>query len=363
MRILYVGMKYDYGFPERGLSFEHWNFFHTLESLGHDLLYFDFKTLHDELGHARMNEHLWALVKKECPDLLFSVLFEAELDRDVLRKISEDTPTTTVNWFADDHWRFETFSRHWAPCFNWVVTTADSALPKYRAIGYQNVIKSQWGFNHFLYRDLGLPLAYDVTFVGQPHGNRRGTVDAIRRRGIDLQVWGTGWESGRIEQDAMIRVFNQSRVNLNLSNASSTGTPMSLPRLTAGAIREAGRALEHFSWGRRIKAWRRSVLQARAAAAHYPEQIKARNFEIPGCGGFQLTGWAENLDEYFEIGKEVVCFESDSDLIEKIAYYLEHEDERRAIAQAAHQRALAEHTYERRFQQIFKAIGFDVPLG
>ena len=29
----------------------------------------------------------------------------------------------------------------------------------------------------------------------------------------------------------------------------------------------------------------------------FAEQIKGRNFEIPGCGGFTLSGWAENLFE------------------------------------------------------------------
>ena len=352
-----MGMKYDYGFPERGLSFEHWNFFSTLESLGHDILYFDFKTLHDELGHANMNERLWALVRAERPDLLFSVLFKEELDKDVVRRISQETTTTTLNWFADDHWRFDSFSRYWAPCFNWVVTTAESALPKYRKLGYQNVIKSQWGFNPFLYRKLDIPRQYEVTFIGQPHGNRRAVIDSLRRAGVDVHVWGHGWQSGRLEQAEMIRVFNQSRINLNLPNASTdAGRPQS-PGWVTWARRKAGTLLESSQVGRELKAWRRRRRDALAAAMIYPEQIKARNFEIPGCGGFQLTGPAENIDEYFEPGKEIVIYSSLPDLVEKARYYLAHPDEREAIAQAGHARAIREHSYEQRFHAIFSQIG------
>ena len=31
-KVLYVGMKYDYGDKARGLSFEHRNFYHSLKS-------------------------------------------------------------------------------------------------------------------------------------------------------------------------------------------------------------------------------------------------------------------------------------------------------------------------------------------
>ena len=70
-----------------------------------------------------------------------------------------------------------------------------------------------------------------------------------------------------------------------------------------------------------------------------------------------LTGMAENLGEYFEIGKEVVCFDDRHDLIEKVRYYLKHEDERAVIAKAGYERTLREHTYAHRFSEIFDRIG------
>ena len=44
-------------------------------------------------------------------------------------------------------------------------------------------------------------------------------------------------------------------------------------------------------------------------------------------------------------------------MIDKIKYYLEHNEEREAIARAGYERTLREHTYEKRFNEIFKTIG------
>lgn len=322
MKILYVAMKYDYGDPQRGLSFEHCNFYDTLAHMGHEVIYFDFMSLLKEHGKQRMNAMLLDTVKTESPDLLFSLLFTDEIDNEVLSTISRETDTVTVNWFCDDHWRFDNYSKYWAPCFNWATTTATSALPKYAKLGYKNVIKTQWACNHFSYRKLNLPLKYDVTFVGQPHGTRRNIISALYRANIDVQTWGHGWEAGRLTQEGMVEVFNQSRINLNLSNSSTSG---------------AGR----------LAFWRRQV-----------DQIKGRNFEIPGCGGFQLSGMADNLGDYYRIGSEIECFADTAELISKVRYYLENEAERAAVAAAGYNRTLAEHTYEIRFNEIFAQIGF-----
>ncbi|MCR5507634.1 MAG: glycosyltransferase [Lachnospiraceae bacterium] len=60
--------------------------------------------------------------------------------------------------------------------------------------------------------------------------------------------------------------------------------------------------------------------------------IPLRALDIMGCGGFLLSNYQKELGEIFEDGKEVVMFRSVEDCIEKIDYYLEHEEERRQIA-------------------------------
>jgi spore maturation protein CgeB len=364
MRILYVAMQYDYGDPARGYGFEHYNFLDALHNMGHDILYFDFMSLLQARGRGAMNTRLREVAAAEKPDLLFCALFQEEIDRRAMRHISESGDTVTVNWFCDDHWRFDSFSRFWAPCFNLVVTTAESALPKYERCGIRNVIKSQWACNHYLYLKLDLPPAYDVTFVGQPHGNRRATIAALRDAGIDVRTWGNGWKNGRLPQDEMIRCFNRSRINLNLTNASMARPAGTAARLGAAAKGMASRALNVLPGGRALKARAKAARIARREAAppsapraHLPEQIKGRNFEVPGCGGFLLTSPVEDLDRYYEPEREIALFADDRELAEKIRYYLNHEDERAAIARAGYERTLREHTYVHRFTDTFCRAG------
>jgi spore maturation protein CgeB len=363
MLILYAALKHDYGNRAHGYSFEHYNFFDSLNRMGHDVLYFDLGKLQDTSCKARLNRRLLEIVRAEQPEVMFTILFREELDRSIVTEISRDTSTRTVAWFCDDHWRFYNYTRHWAPCFGWSVTTARSAVPKYIAIGYNNVIHSQWACNQFLYQRANIPPQYDVTFVGQPHGERRRWIDALRRAGIDVQTWGSGWESGRLTHQRMIEVFNASRINLNLSKASST----SMKPAAGIAHRLASRITNVFPSAVKTSLKKLSSSSSRLEPETVMElvplsdQIKGRNFEVPGCGGFMLTGRAEDLESYYEEDREVVCFETISELIDKIHYYLSHEDARNAIAAAAYRRTLNEHTYVHRLTDIFRQLRLPVP--
>ena len=74
------------------------------------------------------------------------------------------------------------------------------------------------------------------------------------------------------------------------------------------------------------------------------------------CGGFLITGYQDELAEYYEPGKEIVCYETKEDLLDKVKYYLRHPAERDRIRQAGLRRALAEHTWEHRYAQLFKEL-------
>lgn len=75
-------------------------------------------------------------------------------------------------------------------------------------------------------------------------------------------------------------------------------------------------------------------------------------FEATGCGALLITDYKKNLGELFELDKEIVAFKTTEELIKKIHYYLEHEDERLKIALAGQKRTLKEHTYFHRMQEI-----------
>jgi spore maturation protein CgeB len=347
LSVLYVGLKYDYGNPARGQSFEQTNFFHTLSHMsGIDVEAFHFDEVMRSVGREEMNRRLLAVVRERKPDVCFFALFTDEIKKETIKRISEST--VTANWFSDDHWRFSSFSRFWGPLFHWVVTTDADALPRYRAIGCRQVILTQWACNHFLYKPYDAARDLDVTFVGQVHSVRKQWIERLRAGGIRVQCWGRGWENGRLSQDEMIRLYSRSRINLNFTESSARWgvkpvAKVFVKRRADGSIRMNSPA---------------EMSGALSALMRPPRaQIKGRNFEIPGSGGFQLTSYAERLEEFYEPGKEVVVFRTADELIEKIRYYLKHEDERENVRRAGYERTMREHTFERRFREMFRMMG------
>ncbi len=316
-KILYVAMHFDYGRKEQGPSFEYTNFYGTLQRMIPQVVEFDFMTIMHELGREAMNEKLMETAEREQPDLIFFCLFTNEIDTYTISSLTKRF--VTYNWFCDDHWRFSNFSRHYAPHFSYVSTTDSEAIPRYQKIGYRQALLTQWACNHYDYLLLpDVQKKYDVTFIGQPHGNRKRVVNYLRSQGIAIQPFGRGWENGRVTQEEMICIFNASKINLNLANSS----------------------------------WNiHTIFRGQ-------QQIKGRNFEIPGSGGFILTNYMQGIERYYEIGKEIACFKTRRDLAGQIRYYLAHDDERERIARAGYERTLREHTYELRFRDLFGRMGF-----
>ncbi len=80
--------------------------------------------------------------------------------------------------------------------------------------------------------------------------------------------------------------------------------------------------------------------------------IPLRAFDIMGCGGFLLTNYQADFEDYFIPGTDFVYFESKSDLIEKAGYYLEHDDERLAIAYSGYKKIQEYHSFNVRVAEM-----------
>jgi predicted SAM-dependent methyltransferase len=88
------------------------------------------------------------------------------------------------------------------------------------------------------------------------------------------------------------------------------------------------------------------------------ETANMRIFEATGEGVFLLTEHHKNLDNLFEIGKEIETFSNEKELMDKIKYYISHDNERNEIALKGQQRCLADHSLEKRiieFDRIIKS--------
>jgi len=61
-----------------------------------------------------------------------------------------------------------------------------------------------------------------------------------------------------------------------------------------------------------------------------------RDYRVIGSGGFLLTEYVADMELIFDVGKEIATYTSYEDCLAKIRYYLEHEEERKAIQEAGY---------------------------
>lgn len=82
--------------------------------------------------------------------------------------------------------------------------------------------------------------------------------------------------------------------------------------------------------------------------------IPLRVLDIMACGGFVLSNLQPEIAEYFEEGVEIVTFNSVDECIEKIRYYLTHEEERQQIAEAGRKKVQELFSYQKGLEKVFE---------
>lgn len=322
MKILYVGLLYNYGKQEEGFSYEHFNLEAGFKDCA-DRGMFEVDYLYpDECKDLARTAS--ELVIDGDYDAIFHVAFNESLDLpEGAAKLALRKDMPVIQWDCDTSWRFQSWIAPRKDRVSHFVTTHSRTVEWYQKFG-MNVIRSQWGGSPY-YHPQEVDAKYDVTFVGQKHGRmpdgrflRSEIIDSIMAAGINIDLFGNywdgyeNWHGYQTNFHDMIRAFTESKICLNLSNPWHHG---SMP------------------------------------------QIKGRHFEIPQTGRLQVCTPADDLASYFEDGKEIVIAKDQGELLAKLRYYLENDEEREQIAAAGRTRMLAEHQWHHRFEHIFKEVG------
>lgn len=196
-------------------------------------------------------------------------------------------------------------------CFDLCWTSTEDALIKYCVEGGLPIYLPE-GANPQVHRPYDLGKIIDVSFVGQCYGNRQSVITELQKRGIDVEAYGSGWPAGPLPTEEMVKMYSKSKINLGFGGVSGHKDTFCL---------------------------------------------KGRDFEIPMSGGLYLTEAHPELDNVFVQGKEILTYSGIDDLASKIKYYLAHPDQAEAIREKGYQRSLREHTWEMRFEKIFRLIG------
>jgi len=90
------------------------------------------------------------------------------------------------------------------------------------------------------------------------------------------------------------------------------------------------------------------------AAKNYAANM--RLFEATGCGALLITDYKDNLNDLFEIGKEVVAYRSPEECASLIIYYQSHPEKALEIARAGRRRTLKDHSYSKRMADVAEIL-------
>jgi spore maturation protein CgeB len=214
--------------------------------------------------------------------------------------------------------------------------------------------------------------AAPVTFVGTPMPYRSRILRALHDAGVPLAVYGKYWRENR-----------QAEPERHAEKTRSDLWHYAWPRLRAegpaGLLRSlAGRFAPAPDLPTAAETLPESLLQGfvpeSAMGALFANsrinlgftrmigddpglpgvnQVKLRDFEVPMAGGFYLVEEAPDYAQLFRPGVEIETWRNPGELLDKIRYYLAHEDQRIAIAKAGQQRAMQEHAWQHRFASLF----------
>jgi Glycosyl transferases group 1 len=265
-------------------------------------------------GILDLNQNLETIVAREKATCLF-ILGDYLIDPEVLLRLKKDLFLVRVG--GDDDWAFEYHTRWMAQLFDVNITTSKEAYERLHHLSYDafRLIPP--------YRNLSLTPKhrFDISFIGRigiKHG-RNEYLEALARENLVCETFGKESKNGYLAEDEMQQVFTDSKINLNFSGIDSNKN-VSFNDLEPDILRK--------------------------------KQLKARVFDIMQSGGFALTEHCRDFESLFDIGEELVTFKTPEEMVEKIKYYLTHENERVEILKKGQEKTRALYSYEAQFPKL-----------
>jgi spore maturation protein CgeB len=173
------------------------------------------------------------------------------------------------------------------------------------------------------------PKSSDIVFCGQMTGEHQHRMTSVVQLLND------------------IKASRECTTALHMGLSADPRIPDSLRQLDRGAV-----------WGMDMY---RAVRAGRIAPNFHIDLAASKGqnmriLETVGVGTFLLTEHDPELNEKFVIGREIETYANQGELLEKITYYLDHADEREAIAKRGQQRCFADHSMQQRAKILAELI-------
>jgi spore maturation protein CgeB len=244
------------------------------------------------------------------PADLVLVFKGAGLDASTVSDLRRSTRARWANWFPDDPHELEVSVRL-APAYDTFFTHDSSSLVRHRSAGARAYYLAFGCDPDYLRPEVARPRwRANITFVGSRDPRRERVVRELADLG--LAVWGPGWPNGPVYGDDFVHALAGATVGLNLHQQFGEG----------------------------------------GDPARYGTGANMRVFELAAVGTPQLSDAKADIARHFTPGREIVLYRSVAELRDQARALLADESLRRSLAAAARERALREHTWAHRLQEL-----------
>lgn len=268
---------------------------------------------------TRINRRLIEAANNLAPDIVW--IEKGNMIRPtILRELRRIVPEAAIVSYSEDD-MFLAHNRTGAylkglPFYDCVFTTkapnvAPAELP---ALGARRVVAVDKAYDPHMHEPVEVSASdverygADVGFVGSYEGARARSLSFLAENGITVRVWGNGWGALGDRPPGLII---EGRAVVNSERERAYTKTLCATRINLGFLRKLNRDTQ-----------------------------TDRSVEIPACGAFMLAERSDDHLRMFEEDREAAFFGSDTEMLEKVRYYLAHEQERTAIARAGRQRCL-----------------------
>jgi spore maturation protein CgeB len=244
------------------------------------------------------------------PADLVLVFKGAGLDPSALSDLRRRTRARWANWFPDDPHEIEVSVRL-APAYDTFFTHDSSSLVRHRSAGARAYYLAFGCDPVYLRPEVARPRwRANLTFVGSRDPLRERVLHEVRDLG--LAIWGPGWPNGPVYGDDFVHALSGATVGLNVHQQFGEG----------------------------------------GDPERYGTGANMRVFELAAVGTPQLTDAKGDIARHFTPGREIVLYRSVAELRDQAGALLADEAQRRSLAAAARERALREHTWAHRLQEL-----------
>jgi hypothetical protein len=353
------------------------NLYEPLVEMGHEVVLFSAEEgrlamrRNDVQARATFSQKLLDTFRREYAQkpfaLFFAYLMNGMVEPAAIDEIRKSS-VPTCNFSCNNAHQFDLVDEL-SPHFDYNLHSEKDAREKFLAIG-ANPLWWPMASNPRYFKPMDVPRTIQASFVGANYALRARYIAHLLENGVDVHIYGPGWRWGArtqwrsvarrslllLQSFAAVSAEAQARASATLAdydfrrNLSARFPANMHPPIPDGEL-IALYSRSHISLGFL------EVYDRHDPSRPVTRHLHLREFEAPMSGALYCTGYMDELAEMFEPDKEVLTYRNQFELLDKVRYYLAHPVQAEQIRQAGRKRTLRDHTYQRRFAQLFERIG------